>query len=140
MPFRNADVVPSCADCAELAFVECTRCFRPLCKQHGPPKDGRCIECESQFLAKGQRRASNSAIGAVLLAIGCGVTLAIHLASYTAFIPTIGLSALLLAPFAAWTARAITPMRSRKAFLKERVRLALPAAKSPLLLPPGDSE
>ncbi len=140
MPFRHADVVPTCADCAELAVVECARCLRPLCKQHSPPQNGRCLECESQFLAKGQRRSSNSAISATLLTMGCGVTLAIHLASYTAFIPTLGLSALLLAPVAAWTARAMTPSRSRNAFLKERVPLALPAAASPRLLTSGDSE
>ena len=118
----------------------CGRCDRPLCKQHSPPKDGRCIECESQFLSKALQRSSTSAIGATLLTVGCGVTLAIHLASYTAFIPTLGLTALLFAPFAAWTARALTPSRSRKAFLKERVQLALPAAVSPRLLGSGDSE
>lgn len=75
-----------------------------------------------------------------MVTVGCGLTLAIHLASYTAFIPTLGLSALLLAPIGAWTARAITPRRSRKAFLKERLPLALPAAAKPRLLASGDTE
>ena len=65
---------------------------------------------------------------------GCVGTLLIHSVLFTAFIPTLGIAALLAAPVLAWTLRGITPNRSRKAFLKESDVRLLEAAKEPLLL------
>lgn len=49
MPYRQPEFSELCTDCKAEATSACPRCGRPLCEQHAPPDDLRCVDCEATF-------------------------------------------------------------------------------------------
>jgi uncharacterized membrane protein len=138
-PFREAEIRPRCAFCAELGTTACPRCGRPLCARHqvggrvfiagehgaAAESERRCATCEEEYsgmVADAERRARRARrVGYVLFLVASMASIALAVVARGWWVEL--LFAILLVsvfPFSSYWRRFRVIRRSRRRFLEER--------------------
>ena len=124
-PFRSASIREVCVVCKEPAVARCERCGAPMCEEHMPAPDRRCLDCELIYEARVQRPLVfllplGVWLAAMLvIATGVGSVFVRQDAPFNAWM-SLALMTIFLAPFAVIVFRVGYVVIARQRFLAQK--------------------